>query len=155
MTGIQAETPVTTADKIQGLVDRARNNSTIWMVATGVIVAAVLVYLFVGRLKLITNTNAERALGSAKQSLNSGNLPLAQSDLEKVYSKYGSTPAGVEAALLLAGLDYDAGKVQDGINLLDKASGSGAASSVQSTILSPRGRRVRPDEEAWRRGQEV
>ncbi len=139
MTGIQAESPVSTADKIQDLVDRARNNSTLWMVATGVIVAAVLIYLFVGRLRLITNNNAERALNSAKQSLNSGNLPLAQSDLEKVYSRYGSTPAGVEAALLLAGLDYDAGKVQDGINLLDKASGSGAASNVQSTILSLEG----------------
>jgi thioredoxin-like negative regulator of GroEL len=139
MTGIQADSPVSTADKIQDLVDRARNNSTIWMVATGVIVAAVLIYLFVGRLRLITNTNAERALNSAKQSLASGNLPLAQSDLDKVYSRYGSTPAGVEAALLLAGLDYDAGKIQDGINLLDKVSGSGAASNVQSTILSLEG----------------
>jgi thioredoxin-like negative regulator of GroEL len=109
------------------------------MVATGVIVAAVLIYLFVGRLRLITNNNAERALNSAKQSLNSGNLPLAQSDLQKVYDRYGSTPAGVEAALLLAGLDYDAGKVQDGITLLDKTSGSRAASNVQSTILSLEG----------------
>jgi tetratricopeptide (TPR) repeat protein len=139
MTGIQADSPVSTADKIQELVDRARSNSTIWMVATGVIVAAVLIYLFVGRLRLITNTNAERALNSAKQSLNSGNVPLAQSDLDKVYSRYGSTPAGVEAALLLAGLDYDSGKIQDGINLLDKASGTGAASNVQSTILSLEG----------------
>lgn len=139
MTGIQADSPVSTADKIQDLVDRARNNSTVWMVATGVIVAAVLVYLFVGRLRLITNNNAERALGNAKQSLNSGNVPLAQSDLDKVYSRYGSTPAGVEAALLLAGLDYDSGKIQDGINLLEKASGSGAASNVQSTILSLQG----------------
>jgi thioredoxin-like negative regulator of GroEL len=139
MTGIQADSPVSTADKIQDLIDRARNNSTLWMVATGVIVAAVLIYLFVGRLRLITNNNAERALNNAKQSLNSGNLPLAQSDLDKVYSRYGSTPAGVEAALLLAGLDYDSGKIQDGISLLDKASGSGAASNVQSTILSLQG----------------
>jgi tetratricopeptide (TPR) repeat protein len=139
MTGIQADTPVTTADKVQDLVDRARNNSTVWMVATGVIVAAVLVYLFVGRLRLITNTNAERALNNAKQSLNSGNLPLAQSDLQKVYDRYGSTPAGLEAALLLAGMDYDAGKVQDGIGILEKASGSGAASNAQSTILGLEG----------------
>jgi thioredoxin-like negative regulator of GroEL len=139
MTGIQADSPVSTADKIQDLVDRVRNNSTVWMVATGVIVAAVLIYLFVGRLRLITNTNAERALNNAKQSLNSGNLPLAQSDLDKVYTRYGSTPAGIEAALLLAGLDYDAGKTQDGINLLDKVSGSGAASNVQSTVLSLQG----------------
>ena len=139
MTGIQADSRPSTSDKLQELVDSARNNSTVWMVATGVLLAAVLVYLFIGRLRLITNNNAERALNSAKQSLNSGNLPLAQSDLEKVYSRYGSTPAGVEAALLLAGLDYDAGKVQDGINVLQKAAGSRAASSVQSTILGLEG----------------
>jgi len=109
------------------------------MIATGVLVAAVAVYLFMGRLRLITNNNAERALNSAKQSLNSGNLPLAQSDLEKVYSRYGSTPAGVEAALLLAGLDYDAGKVQDGINVLEKTAGTRAASNAQSTIRSLEG----------------
>jgi predicted negative regulator of RcsB-dependent stress response len=139
MTGIQADSPPSTSDRLQDLVDWARNNSTLWMVATGVLIAGVLVYLFVGRLRLITNNNAERALNSAKQSLNSGNLPLAQSDLEKVYSRYGSTPAGVEAALLLASLDYDAGKVQDGINVLEKASGTGAAANVRATILSLEG----------------
>jgi hypothetical protein len=139
MTGIQADSQPSTTDKLQDLLDWARNNSTLWMVATGVLVAGVLVYLFVGRLRLNTNNSAERALNSAKQSLNSGNLPLAQSDLEKVYSRYGSTPAGVEAALLLAGLDYDAGKVQDGVSLLQKAAGTGAAANQQSTILALEG----------------
>ena len=139
MTGIQADSPTSTSDRLQDLLDWARNNSKFWTIAAGVLVAAVLVYLFIGRLRLITNTNAERALNSAKQSLNSGNLPLAQSDLEKVYSRYGSTPAGVEAALLLAGLDYDAGKVQDGINVLEKTSGTGAAANVRSTILGLQG----------------
>jgi thioredoxin-like negative regulator of GroEL len=139
MTGIQADSPPSATDKLQDLFERARNNSKVWMVATGVLVAAVVIYIFVGRLRLITNNNAERALNNAKQSLSSGNLPLAQSDLDKVYSRYGSTPAGVEAALLLAGLDYDAGKVQDGITLLEKLAGSGAASSVQATIRSLEG----------------
>jgi tetratricopeptide (TPR) repeat protein len=139
MTGIQADSPPSTSDKLQDLLERARNNSKVWMVAAGILVVAVVVYIFVGRLRLITNNNAERALNSAKQSLGSGNLPLAQSDLDKVYSRYGSTPAGVEAALLLAGLDYDAGKVQDGITLLEKVAGSGAASSVQATIRSLEG----------------
>ena len=133
MTGIQADSP-SSSDKLQDALDWARKNSRVWMIVGGVLVAGILVYLFMGRLRLITNTNAERALSSAKQSLNSGNLPLAQSDLDKVYSRYGSTPAGIEAAILLAGLDYDAGKVQDGINLLRKASGAGAASSVESSI---------------------
>jgi tetratricopeptide (TPR) repeat protein len=139
MTGIQADSPPSTSDKLQDLVDWARNNSTLWMVAAGVLIAAVAVYLFMGRLRLITNNNAERALNNAKQSLNSGNLPLAQSDLEKVYNRYGSTPAGVEAAIILAAVDYDAGKVQDGITLLDKVAGSRSASGVQSTVLNLEG----------------
>ena len=139
MTGIQADSPAPSSDKLQDALDWVRNNSKLWMGATVVLVLAVGIYLFVGRLRLITNGNAERALNNAKQSLASGNLPLAQSDLEKVYSQYGSTPAGVEAAILLAGLDYDAGKVQDGINLLDKAAGTGAAANVQATIRSLQG----------------
>lgn len=134
MTGIHVDSPTSTSDKLQDALDWARNNSKLWIGATAVLVVAVVIYLFVGRLRLITNSNAERALNNAKQSLASGNLPLAQSDLDKVFSRYGSTPAGVESALLLAGLDYDAGKVQDGITLLEKASGSRAASSSQSMI---------------------
>jgi tetratricopeptide (TPR) repeat protein len=139
MTGIQADSPPSTSDKLQDLIDSARNNSKLWMVATGVLIAAVAVYLFMGRLRLITNNNAERALNNAKQSLNSGNLPLAESDLKNVYSRYGSTPAGVQAAIILAAVDYDAGKVQDGITLLDKVAGSRAASSVQSTVRNLEG----------------
>lgn len=139
MTGIQADSPAQSTDRFQDALDWARNNSKVWVGATVVLVLAVGVYLFVGRLRLITNSNAERALNNAKGSLSSGNLPLAQSDLEKVFSQYGSTPAGVEAAILLAGLDYDAGKVQDGINLLDKAAGTGAASNAQATIRSLQG----------------
>ncbi len=133
MTGIQAE-PQTSSDRVQDLLDWGRNNSKIWGIAAGVLIVAVGVYLFMGRLRLITNNNAEVALNTAKQSLNSGNLPLAQSDLMKVWSRYGSTPAGVEAAVILAGLDYDSGKAQDGITLLEKAAGSRAASASQSTI---------------------
>jgi tetratricopeptide (TPR) repeat protein len=139
MTGIQADSPAPSSDKFQDTLDWARNNSRLWVGATVVLVLAVGIYLFVGRLRLITNGNAERALNNAKQSLTSGNLPLAQSDLDKVYSQYGSTPAGVEAAILLASLDYDGGKIQDGINLLDKAAGTGAAANALSTIRNLQG----------------
>ncbi len=133
MTGIQAE-PQASPDRVQDLLDWGRNNSRVWTIAAGVIIVAVGVYLFMGRLRLITNSNAEVALNTAKQSLNSGNLPLAQSDLLKVWNRYGSTPAGVQAAIILAGLDFDGGKVQDGITLLEKASGSRAASASESAI---------------------
>src|SRR3954469_15911879 len=45
---------------------------------------------------------AERAYSDAERSYASGNLPLAQSDLEKVVSRYNGTPAGLQASELLA-----------------------------------------------------
>lgn len=138
-TGIQADSTPSAADRLQAITDWARQNTMLWMVTGGVLVVGVIVFLFVARLRQITNSNAERALNAAKQSMSSGNVPLAQSDLEKLFASYGSTPAGVEAAMLLAGLDYDAGKVQDGIAVLEKASGSRAASNSQSTIHSLEG----------------
>jgi tetratricopeptide (TPR) repeat protein len=71
--------------------------------------------------------------------MTAGNMPLAQKDLQNVYSKYGSTTAGVEAAMLLAQIDYDSGKYQDGISLLQKVAGTGAASGVEATIRSLEG----------------
>ncbi|MCZ6761047.1 MAG: tetratricopeptide repeat protein [Gemmatimonadetes bacterium] len=45
---------------------------------------------------------ADRALQSARASVSVGNLPLAANDLSRVVSTYGGTPAGDEAAILLA-----------------------------------------------------
>jgi predicted negative regulator of RcsB-dependent stress response len=45
---------------------------------------------------------AERALASARNSAEAGNLPLAASDLARVVSTYGGTRAGDEATLLLS-----------------------------------------------------
>jgi outer membrane protein assembly factor BamD (BamD/ComL family) len=53
----------------------------------------------------------------ARRSMEAGTCRLAQSDLQKVYNKYGSTAAGVQAAMLLAQIDYDQGKYQDGVNV--------------------------------------
>ena len=41
--------------------------------------------------------------------------------------------------MLLAQIDYDGGKAQDGLNVLDKAQGARSASSVQPTLLSLQG----------------
>jgi predicted negative regulator of RcsB-dependent stress response len=45
---------------------------------------------------------AERALANARGSAESGNLPLASSDLARLVSTYGGTRAAEEATLLLA-----------------------------------------------------
>ena len=64
--------------------------------------------------------NASSALVQAEQALGAGNSALAQSDLERIVSRYGSTDAGRQAQLLLAQTYYDAGKYAEGIQGLQK-----------------------------------
>jgi len=62
--------------------------------------------------------NAYAALDEAEQALNSGNLPLAQSDLERMVKRYGSTEAGKVGTVLLAQVHYQKGEFQAGIDAL-------------------------------------
>ncbi len=124
------------ADRAQTLLDWTRVNATALTAGAVVIVIVAAGYWFVMRSRQIRETNADKALTTAKQSLVAGNLALAQSDLQKVYSQYGNTLPGVEAAVSLAEIDYDSGKIQDGISLLEKVAGSGAASPVETSVRS-------------------
>jgi predicted negative regulator of RcsB-dependent stress response len=137
MTATQPET--TAADRAQTFIDWTKINAKALSVGAAIIVVAALGYWFYARSKEIQATNAEKALMQAKQSMTAGNLALAQSDLQKVFSRYESTPAGVEAAMLLAEIDFDAGKYQDGLTKLQKVAGTGAAAASQSTIESLEG----------------
>ena len=139
MTSTPVEKRESAADRAQTLLDWTRVNSTALSIGAVVVLVAAGVYWFYSRSRQIQAENAAKALMNAKQSMSAGNIPLAQNDLQSVYSRYGSTPAGIEAAMLLAQLDYDAGKYQDGLTVLQKASGSSAASDVQATILSLEG----------------
>jgi predicted negative regulator of RcsB-dependent stress response len=154
MTSVRTDTDPDSgsADFAQTFVDWARANSRALSIAASVIVVAGAGYWFYMRSKQITETNAEKALLTAKQSMQAGNIPLAQSDIQKVYSRYESTTAGVQAAMLLAQMDFDTGKPQDGITILEKTIGSSSASTMQSTILSLEGdgygQMGKPDEAA-------
>jgi predicted negative regulator of RcsB-dependent stress response len=140
MTTPKIDTPAPEmADRAQTILDWTRINSKALTIGAIVVLVAGGIYAFMARSRAIESENAAKALMNAKQSMSSGNLPLAQSDLQKVFSRYGSTSSGVEAAMLLAQIDFDGGKAQDGLNVLQKAQGSRAASSVQSTLLSLEG----------------
>src|ERR1051325_2721946 len=123
-------------DRAQTILDWTRINSRLLTGAAVVIALAAGGYWFYGRSRQIQAAKAEQALLSAKQSMGAGNLPLAQSDLQSVRSRYGSTTAGVEAALLLAQIAYDQGKPQDGVNMLKETMGHRAAAPMESTIRS-------------------
>ena len=77
--------------------------------------------------------NASKALFLAKQSVQSGNSVLAQSDLAKLVDRYNGTSAGSEGAMLLAQIDYDQAKYQEGITTLEDAAKS-APEAMQSQI---------------------
>jgi predicted negative regulator of RcsB-dependent stress response len=129
----------TAADHAQTFLDWTRINSKLLTIGGAVVVVAAVVFWFYNRNQQIKSANAQAALMRAKQSLTSGNLQLAQTDLQTVYSQYGSTEAGIEAAMLLATVAYDNNKPQDGITILEKAAGQSAASTVQGTLHSLEG----------------
>jgi predicted negative regulator of RcsB-dependent stress response len=127
------------ADRAQTFVDWTRVNARLLTGGAVLVVVAAAGFWFYQRSNEIKAANAEKALMTAKQSMTAGNLPLAQTDLQKVYSQYGSTAAGVQAAMILAQIDFDSGKFQDGISMLQKVSGSSAATGVESTVRSLEG----------------
>ena len=137
MTATQPDT--TAADRAQTFIDWTKINARALGVGAAIVVVAAAGYWFYARSREIQSSNAEKALLQAKQSMSAGNLALAQSDLQKVFSRWESTSAGVEAAMLLAQLDFDAGKYQDGLTKLQKAAGTGPAAQSQSTIESLEG----------------
>ena len=63
---------------------------------------------------------AERAYSQAQQSIASGNVPLATTDLRKAADRYSGTPAGNQAAFSLAQLLYDQGKYAEGVAAVER-----------------------------------
>lgn len=104
--------------------------------AAAVVAVAAAGYWFYIRSQQIKTINADRSLMQAQQSLQSGNAALATSDLQRVVTRYKGTGAGTQAALLLAQTHYNAGKYQEGINVLQEVSGNagGSEAMVQGLI---------------------
>jgi predicted negative regulator of RcsB-dependent stress response len=96
-------------------------------VAIGVIVAVAIAggaYLWRASAER-KEANAGRSLSEAQQSLSSGNLPLATSDLQKIIQRYDGTVSAKQARLLLAQAMYQQNKVADGLKALDGISSPG------------------------------
>ncbi|MDB4914924.1 MAG: hypothetical protein JWM95_2568 [Gemmatimonadetes bacterium] len=119
-----------TQPKAESFLDWFQINSRLVVIGGAVVLAAGFAYWFVQRTKVNEAVNSDKQLMQAKQSLNSQNQALAESDLKKVVDKYGDKPAGTEAGLLLAQLKMDkgdfAGAVATMKDLLGKVSGPSA-----------------------------
>lgn len=120
--------------RAESFVDWFHVNSRIVYIG-GIVVAAIAFGVwFVQRTAMNETVSADKQLMTAKSSLNSRNLPLAESDLQKLVDKYAKRPAGVEAGLLLGQLKLEKGDVQGAVTELEglstKAPSGASASSV-------------------------
>jgi predicted negative regulator of RcsB-dependent stress response len=111
------ETPIR-EPKAESFLDWFRINSRLVGVAAAVVVAVAFGVWFYNRSQVLKNENADKKLLAAKQSLSSGNVPLAQSDLKKVADQYAGTSAGAEAGMLLAQVKLDNNDNQGAVTTL-------------------------------------
>jgi predicted negative regulator of RcsB-dependent stress response len=96
---------------------------------------------------------ASRSLAEAQLAFSSGNFALAQSDLQKIVTRFGGTPAGLHARLLLAQALYEQKKIPEGLKVLDGASpGPYAASfhAIRAAGLEQQGKGAEAAEEYLR-----
>jgi len=90
---------------------------------------------FYSRSQQLKSERAEKAYFTAQRSVVSGNLPLAESDLRKMISRYDGTAAATEARLSLAQTLYAQNKFQAGVDALKDAGKTGEfASSVHAVM---------------------
>lgn len=80
--------------------------------------------------------NAAIELLTAAQTIQSGNLALAQSDLEKLVARYEGTNAATQASLELATIYYQQGQFDQGISMLEQLARSSRDPQVKSLALN-------------------
>lgn len=113
-------------DHAESAMDWAKENGK--AIAIGVIVVLVGAGVWAGYKQYRDRRadQAEVALNRARQSYAQGNLPLAQTDLKRVISRYGGSSAGSQATMLLAQAFYEQGKADSGLKALNDGSSSNA-----------------------------
>jgi predicted negative regulator of RcsB-dependent stress response len=89
--------------------------------------------------KVQNEIRAEAQYYQAEQSLLSGNLPLAQSDLQKVVTRYDGTRAADQARLGLAQALYGQKKFADGLKTLEPVAGGSTAFGAAAEALRAAG----------------
>jgi predicted negative regulator of RcsB-dependent stress response len=80
------------------------------------------------------NARAQAALVDATNTLYSGNRPLGETQLQAAADRYRDTPAGIEAAMLLAQTDYEEARWDDGVKVLAGVQTSTAISNFKASV---------------------
>lgn len=130
------QTIETEPTKTQSFADWMQANTRLLTIGAGVIALGAVGAWFYMRSAEIKRQNAERGLSQAKQSLAAGNAQLAQSDLQKVVGRYKGTVSGAQAAMLLAQMNFDQGKYDDGIKALQPYQSGSAAGAALGAVWS-------------------
>lgn len=128
----------TTQPKAESFVDWFHINTRWITIGAAAVVAVAFAVWFVQRKSLNETISADKQLVVAKQSMGSGNAPLAEADLKKVLDRYGDKAAGAEAGMLLAQLRFDRGDFAGAVTTLrdlsSKVSAGPNASSVRGLL---------------------
>lgn len=107
-----------------------------------ILIGAVVIAAIAGLFALYERSQAQkaqrgdRALLEAQRSALSGNLPLAQSDLQKVVVRYDGTPAAERASIVLAQVLFDQGKYAEGIKTLTPLTGSSLVGPSAEALIA-------------------
>lgn len=104
-----------------------------------VIIVALAGVWFYMRSQSLKQEHAETAFQQAIVSVQSGNIPLAESDLKKVVARYAGTNGGAEAAMSLAKIYYQQGKFQAGIDALKTAVSTKGDMQYEALVLQGAG----------------
>jgi predicted negative regulator of RcsB-dependent stress response len=124
--------------KAESFIDWFHVNSRWVGIGAVVVLIAAVVAWYIPRARQQKNENADKRLVAAKQSIGSGNIQLAESDLKKTADQYAGTNAGTEAGLLLAQLKLDRGDAAGAVtylqDLASKVGTSPSASSVRGLL---------------------
>jgi predicted negative regulator of RcsB-dependent stress response len=99
--------PTDEQPRAESFLDWFRINSRMVSIGAAVVLVVAFGLWFYNRSATLKNENADKKLLAAKQSLGTGNIPLAQTDLKKVADQYAGTSAGAEAGMLLAQVKLD------------------------------------------------
>lgn len=112
-------------DRTESIFDWLHVNSRLVSIAAGVVAIVGVGGWLYTRAQAGKELRAAQTLQRAEQSMGQGNIPLAQTDLEKLISTQKGTAGAAQGAMLLAQVHYDRGEYQKGIDALTR---SGAAS---------------------------
>ena len=107
-------------DRTESALDWARAHAKPIGIALAVVALAAIVWVVAKQYRDRQADAADVALNRARQSYSQGNLPLAQTDLRRVITRFGGSAAGSQATMLLAQAFYEQGKPDSGLNVLNE-----------------------------------